>query len=557
MIGGINFGEFIAGLGFFLLGMQQLERALNGIFSRSLRLTLRRYTKRPFQGIAVGTVATAILQSSSLVTLMLLAFVGAGILTLGNALGVILGANLGTTMTGWLVTAIGFKLELDVLALPAIGLGALGVVFIAEERRIARYAALLLGLGMLLFGLGLMKASADAFAAGFDPTALQRQPLVVFLAVGLGFTLIVQSSSAAMMANLAALSAGVLTLPDAAALAIGADLGTTIKVILGGLDASPPRRRVALAHFLFNLVTDLLAFALLGPLLWFVQHGLGITDQLFALVAFHSSFNVLGIIIFYPFLGRFAGFLERRFVAADKAISVHITAPTLEVPEAALEALNNEAQHLFGRVIQLNTATVGFRDISLPAVFNGSAGPASGGLDMLARHYEELKDLEGEIFGYAQALQERKLEESEAARLAQLLLATRHAVHSAKAIKDIRHNIDDLRNGDEVQVSLLDRFVTGTRNVYEDIAITLASQRDADRIARLAALAGTNEAMHRQAHDAIRAAARSNLADVEISTALNMNREFYSSNKALISGLKELLLSPTAARELDDVPGLD
>ncbi|MDX1444063.1 MAG: Na/Pi symporter [Gammaproteobacteria bacterium] len=552
---GINIGEFLAGLGFFLLGMQQLERALNGIFGRSLRLTLRRYTEHPFQGIAVGTVATAILQSSSLVTLMLLAFVGAGILTLGNALGVILGANLGTTMTGWLVTAIGFKLELEVLALPAIGLGALGVVFIAEERRIARFSALILGLGMLLFGLELMKTSADAFASGFDPAVLQRQPLIVFLAVGFGFTLIVQSSSAAMMANLAALSAGVLTLPDAAALAIGADLGTTIKVILGGLDASPPRRRVALAHFLFNLVTDLVAFVLLTPLLWLVTEVFGISDPLFALVAFHSTFNLLGIAMFYPFINRFAAFLETRFVDAQPRVARFITELAVNVPEAALESLEREARHLFAKVMRLNAATLRLQEPRLPRQF--SEADDNEELTNFRAHYERIKELEGEMLGFEQALQEQSLDENEAARLAQLQIATRHAVHAAKAVKDIRQNLDAAEDSDDGLAGLLAGFREYMDEIYIGIGELLSMERAAGRLAELSVLAESNERLHAATTRAIHAVKRGRLTEIELSTALNMNRELYSSNKALLSGLKELLLPPEEARDLGDIRGLD
>lgn len=556
MIWGINFAEFIAGLGFFLLGMQRLETALGSLFGKSLRTSLRHHTRHPAQGILVGTVATAILQSSSLVTLILLAFVGAGILSLGNALGVVLGANLGTTFTGWLVTAIGFKLELDAVALPAIGIGALGVVFLKSQQRLGAAAVLLLGIGMLLFGLDLMTNSANDFAAGFDPSTIRNYSPLVFLAVGFGFTVVVQSSSAAMMANLSALSAGIIGLEAAAALAIGADLGTTVKVMLSALDATAEKRQVALAHFLFNVATTIMAFVLLQPLLWLVTQGFGISDPLFALVAFHSTFNLLGIVLFYPFLGRFAAFLENRFSRSEDHISLFIATSAVAVPEAAVESLDHETRHLVRRCIELNAAAIG---ISTPSFPDGYAsGPPPGNTSReLGSRYEELKDLEGEMLGFVQAVQEQPLGETEAVRLAQLLVATRHAVHAAKAIKDIRHNLEAADAGEDGLGELLGIFRKEMTKIYIGIAELLATERTPTRIATISDLVQENEQLHDRGSKAVRSIRRGQLGDVELSTALNMNRELYGSNKALLSCLKELLLNPEDARELDDVAGLD
>ena len=555
MIPGINFTEFLAGLGFFLLGMQQLERALNGLFGRSLRITLRNYTRRPIQGIAVGAVATSILQSSSLVTLMLLAFVGAGILSLGNALGVVFGANLGTTVTGWLVTAIGFKLDLDVLALPAIGLGALGVVFIPEEKRIARYSALLLGLGMLLLGLELMKSSAGSFANGFDPEAIQDLAPFLFVLVGFIFTTLVQSSSAAMMVNLTALSAGLFLLENAAAFTIGADIGTTITVILGSIKGTGAKRRVALAHFLFNVVTATVAFLLLGPLLWLVTSGYGIDDPLFSLVAFHSTFNLLGILLFAPLVGPFTRFLERRFISPEPHIARFVTELSAQVPEAAIEALEKETRHLFRRSLTFNASVLRLRPPQLAEDF-GPADLGDGHLP-LTRRYEAIKELEGEMLGFAQALQEQPLGEHEAARLAQLQAATRHAVHAAKAIKDIRHNIEAAEDSDDGLAGLLEAFRSHMQEICAGIEQLLQNDRSAGLLAQLTELAAANERLYGESTQAIRALKRGRLSEIELSTALNMNREMYSANRAILSGLKDLLLPPEDARQLGDIRGLD
>lgn len=550
----IDYGALLAGLGFFLLGMQQLEVSLKGLLGRSVKLFIRRHTSSPLKGIAVGTAATAVLQSSSLVTLMLLAFVGAGILSLGNAVGVVLGANLGTTVTGWLVTAIGFKLDLEAAALPLIGLGALGSLFLRETGKAVSGARLLLALGFLLFGLVLMKDGVQAFTDSVDITFLRAYGVVPFALVGFVLTAIIRSSSAAMLINLSALAAGTLTLPQAAAFAIGADLGTTVTVLLGALHGYAGKRRVAMAHFLFNLVIDVLALIMLYPLLRLVT--LVIDDPLFALVAFHSVFNALGILLFLPFVRRFAGFLESRFGDRERHVARFIGEMPTSVPDAAIEALEREVVHLFYRVLSLNRTTLGVRGVWAPAMpfrperADSDTAPAS--------QYEAVKELEGEMLAFINALQEQALKAAESARLSQLQLAVRHAVQSAKSLKDVRHNLEEFAGS--VKDPLHARAAGFSERWLEFLAridALWALERPESRFAQLTEMVDENRRAHeRQAQDIYRNARAERLEDIEVSTLLNVNRELYASNKALIVALKDFLLPGPAAEEFSGLPGV-
>ena len=167
------------------------------------------------------------------------------------------------------------------------------------------------------------------------------------------FAAVVQSSSAAMMVTLAALHTGVIELPAAAAIAIGADLGTTTTVLIGAVKGGAGKKRVALAHVIFNVTTAVLAFGLLMPLLGVVS-AVGIRDPLFSLVAFHSLFNFLGIVIFLPVMRPFANFLGRRFevIAKDESLFVNETSAT--VTDAAIAAITEETSHIISRVIRQN-----------------------------------------------------------------------------------------------------------------------------------------------------------------------------------------------------------
>ena len=335
--------ELLTGLGFFLLGMLQLEKSLSGLGDASLKRIIRKNTRSPIQGVMVGTASTAFLQSSSLVGLITLAFVGAGMLQLKNALGIILGANLGTTFTGWLVATIGFKLELSVYALPMIAVGALGKVFSKTATTPSMYLGLLLGLGFLLFGLDFMKSSILFLRDSVSPELLGNYPLIIYFVIGMSFSALMQSSSTTMIIVLSALQADIIPLTTAAVLAIGADMGTTSTVAIGGIKGSPEKKRVALSHVTFNLVTDVIALALLVPLLGLVTRTIGISNPMYALVAFHSLFNLVGIIIFLPFVNHFATWLNHRFQSQDRSGARFINRVPVNVEDAALSALAQDA----------------------------------------------------------------------------------------------------------------------------------------------------------------------------------------------------------------------
>jgi len=249
-----------------------------------------------------------------------------------------------------------------------------------------------------------------------------------------------------MMITLAALNAGIISLENAAAVAIGADLGTTTTVILGALKGSTPKQQVAAGHVLFNVTTDLIAFMLRLPMLGLIA-AMGIEDPLYSLVAFHSLFNLLGLFIFIPFTSQFADLLKRLIKPQESHEATYLAEIGSGAGEAALHAAESEAASLITRVIQL-IAIAFDPPIALPSGeypvpherkihyspakdFNGS--------------YRTIQKLEGEILEFATRLQTTPLQPVESGRLSQLLLAVREATHSAKSIKDIAHNLAEFR----------------------------------------------------------------------------------------------------------------
>jgi phosphate:Na+ symporter len=555
----LNLWQPLAGIGLFLFAMRQIETALEQATGRNFRSFVRRNTENPLQGVISGTVVTAILQSSSLVGLMMLALVGAGVVQMRNALAVIFGANLGTTFTGWIVATIGFKLDLEALALPLIGIG--GIVYILmSSSALHQSARFALSLGLLLMGLGFMKGAIGDLDAIIDIETLSRFSPLEFLVFGAVFSAIVQSSSATMAVTLSALYGGVIELPAAVAVAIGADLGTTSTVLLGAFKGSAAKKRVAAGHFLFNLVTDVIAFLLRSPLLALIAL-VGITDNLIALVAFHSLFNFMGLVLFLPIIGPVGNFLERVFADTEATVSRHLGSAAATLPGPAMEGVELETAHLLQRVILQNLLVVDppirIAKGRLPV------GPIADGFDDIplgagfAAEYQTTKRLEGEILAFTLAVQSAPLEPAQSDRIDRCQRAVREGVHAAKSLKDIE---GDLRHFEGASDPALAAYGQRFRDVLTEFYLALFAVRDTDDgTLAIEDLIELNQLFHRGHEELHRTiytdTRRGRIEEEDISSLLNANRELFTSCRALMAAIAVFVLPPEQADTFESLPG--
>lgn len=345
-------GGLAGGIGLFLLGMWLMTDGLKLAAGPALERILARSTGTPLRGLASGTLITALVQSSSAVTVATIGFVNAGLLTLGQALWVLFGTNVGTTMTGWLVAIAGVDFKIEALALPMIGIGMV-LHFTGEGRRRGALGMTLAGFGVLFLGIDVLK---DTFTDLGSQMALPGGSgvLGVLAHVGAGalLTVLMQSSSAALAVALTAAQGGLLTIHDAAAVVIGANIGTTVKALLAALGATPNARRAAAAHVMFNLLTGAVALLLLP---WLIDLIVWLRELLeleaapaVTLALFHTTFNILGVVLMWPLAARLAAFLARRFRTAeeDEARPQHLDSNVLSVPALALDALIQEVRRM-------------------------------------------------------------------------------------------------------------------------------------------------------------------------------------------------------------------
>ncbi len=319
--------QIVGSLGLFLFGIKVLSEGLQKSAGDKMKAVLRLMTKNRLVSIFTGLLITVIIQSSSATTVMVVSFVNAGLMGLAQAIGVILGANIGTTFTGWLVALLGFKLDITVLALVSIAFAA--PMMFSKKTKTRDVADVLLGFGVLFLGLNFMShsmpditgnVSALAFLSTFNNDTIWMNILCVLL--GTLVTMIVQSSSAAMAMTLTMAYNGWLGVTAAAALILGSNIGTTITAYLASIGTSTTAKRAAWAHIIFNVFGSFIALIFFHPLLSLVNAitpknifaltGTDLSNQLpLFLAMFHSVFNIINTVVFFPFVNHYAEFIKR------------------------------------------------------------------------------------------------------------------------------------------------------------------------------------------------------------------------------------------------------
>lgn len=533
---------FISGLGLFQVGMLWLEQALRALSSNSFRRVLRITTRHRLAAITSGVFVTMLVQSSTMVGLMSMALAGAGVIPLYNAIGVMLGANLGTTFTGWVVATLGFKLDFGTYSMTLMGLGGLVMVLFNQRERINAWGQMLVGVGCLLLGLSLMKQNMMGLAEHFDLAWIREYHSFMFLLVAMVMTALMQASSATVMIALAALNSGIIDFEDAAAMVIGADVGTTFTLVLGALKGSPIKKQLAAAQFVFNVCTGLLAYLLLFPFARQLVALAGVTDPLYALVAFHSLFNAIGILLMVPIMPWYARQMEKHFRRDDEDVRQYINNVPPRMTQDAITAIAKETCRLLHQTIAINLRNLKIDPHSLTLSHQAEDDLQSLFPPNITYNdsYAAVKKLEGEILAYAGVVQAQAINTTQSQRILQLLSAVRHGVYSAKSLKDIRENLAAFRHADSASVETLYAELTQQQKAFYTRLHTLLDHAD-DSIfvaEEGASLLKDLEASYQRVQTGLfQRGLRDGVTETELSTSLNINRELYGALKNLVEGV--------------------
>lgn len=350
------FGSLLGGVGLFLLGMRLMTDGLKYAAGNSLRTILERSTSTRLRGILSGAFLTALIQASGAVTVAAIGFVNAGLMKLGHAVSIVYGSNIGTTMTAWLVTMVGFDINIQAFAVPAVGIGMF-MRLIKHHSRRGAFGDVLAGFGVFFIGLDILKNSFAGLGESIAVASFAGEgflALVVFVGLGFLLTFLMQSSSASIAIILTAVAGNVIPLSDGAAAIIGANVGTTTTAALAVIGASPDAKRLAGAHVIFNLFTGVVALLVLPFMLSFLaalEEIMGVEKSVTTLLAlFHTAFNVLGVLLLYPVTDSLVGFLEKRWhtVEEDESAPKYLNRNVVGTPVLAIHSMAMELKRVEG-----------------------------------------------------------------------------------------------------------------------------------------------------------------------------------------------------------------
>ena len=323
----------VGSLGLFVYGMRIMSEGIQKAAGSRMKSILNYMTINRVAALLTGFALTVMVQSSSATTVMIVSFVNAGLLSLVQAIGVILGANVGTTVTGWVVAILGFKVDIAALAIPAVAIG-FPLMFFKPIRR-KNLGQIFIGFGILFLGLSYLKDSVPdlnehaqilSFLAEFDGTTLAS--MFVYVLAGTVITFVVQSSSASMAMFLTMAFTGWISFPAAAALVLGQNIGTTITAFFASIGANLSARRAAIAHIMFNVAGTLWVIILFHPFLRLINaivpgDAYQMVNLPVHLAMFHTIFNVLNALVFLPFIQYFAQLVKRLVPGEELIADVH------------------------------------------------------------------------------------------------------------------------------------------------------------------------------------------------------------------------------------------
>ncbi len=442
----------IGGLGLFLYGMQRMAEGLQNAAGDKMRRILELFTSHPVIAVFTGAVTTVLVQSSSTTTVMIVGFVNAGLMTLKQAIGTIMGANIGTTVTAQVIS-----FDIYEVALPAIGVGF--AVNLVAKRRVKRYLGLgLLGFGILLLGMQIMSDSLHPLRT-YQPfldglVILGQFPLLGVLA-GAVFTFLVQSSSATTALVIAFTLQDMLSLPAGLALILGANLGTCVTAALASIGASNTARRAAMGHILFNGTGVVLFTLLLGPFTELVAGtGTNVTRQV---ANAHTIFNTVNTLLLFPFIGPFVRLVERLVPGEEEVLESkpqYLDTRMLHSPAALLSAKQE--------ILRMAQISLEMLESAVHAFTTGSDQDMS----QILRKEEVLNELERAVSHYLSQASQDATTPEQTNRISGLM----HITHDIERVGDHSTNIVELAEERmERGLDLSDQAQAELKNMFGEV----------------------------------------------------------------------------------------
>lgn len=466
-----------SGIAIFLYGVMCLKNGFSN-FSTFIERVLKKWANTATKSLIFGAISTMIMQSSGLVSVLAISFLSAGFITLGQGIGIIFGANVGTTIVAWVIAIAGVKFDISSVTMPLLVFGV--ILNLQNSKTSKAFGSILCGIGFFFLGISLVKSGFNELKDIVDIARYGQMSGILgvslFVLIGIVLTVIMQSSNASLLVAITILAAGQMSYENALGFAIGSNIGSTVMAIIGSIGTNITGKRLAAAHLLFNSVTALVAVVFLHQMISVVRLfcdvvGIASDDYILQLTAFHTLFNIVGIALMMPFVEKMVWLLEKFIVdkEAKKYEPIYLNYSIVEYPDTAIEALRNEMEHLYDNCFLVLTYALGFtrKEIHSNTSFREIIAKKKlyrKDVDFDNFYKKNIKYLFDKMFDFATIAQTHIHEKDQMSEIVHIKKAARRAVESIHQLKMLYRNLKDATQSSNEALAEL----------YNEIRINLA-----------------------------------------------------------------------------------
>ena len=560
-----NFTVILSGIAIFLIGMFFMQDGFKLLSGGVLEKLLQKFTSNTFYAIITGFFSTALVQSSSIISLVVISFLSVELLTLVQGIGIIFGSNLGSTTTAWIVSSLGVDVKISIYAMPMILFGV--ILRFSKSNTYKGMGNVLLGLGFIFLGISYMKDGFDILKDSLDLSSYSIEGalgIIIYILIGAIATIIIQSSAATLAIIITALSAGSIIYINALALVIGAHIGTTFTAILASLASNENGKRVAFAHFTFNIITATIITSFIYQFQNLVDYlapylGISKNNYTMKLALFHTIFSLVGIILLAPFINQIEK-LSKKFI--KKKVSAlskpkYLMDSNLALPDTAIVSIRKETINLYEscqkamlHALNLHTSNLKTKE-DLKLQMNEEVTKIDTNIDEI--YHSNLKIIYSEIIKYASFAQEN-MTSIQQQEVADIKKSAKLIVEVLKDTRDIQKNVNFyLKSKNDYIKQEYNLLRKELATILIDINLLDSNETQLEKLTQLEVIKSTLIANDLSNTGKIDALIREDKIKATMATSLiNDSATVYSIQKKLVEMASMLFLNNNLLKEIGD-----
>lgn len=541
----------------FLFGTMAFEEAISFLVTKNLKNLLRTATKNLISSISTGFFATSILQSSAVVSLIAVSFVGAGIIWLENAIGIILGTNIGAPLMDIVLGNLGLKFSLSSIALPMIGIAGFAFLIFARYWKIKNFSRAIVWLGLIFLGLWFMKDSMMVLSASVDFGQYVSLSSIAYFGIGFLVTVLMQSSSATIILVLTAASSGIVDYRMGIPLIMGAFLGTTLTVVLWSLGPNALKKQVAFSHVFFNLFSVILGLLCLPLIVLLFENSF--EDVVLGLSVFAIWFKIIWVILISPFVWYFTRFLQKTFPVKETKLWLSLEQVDPKIPDAALVAMKQDTSKLLKKVFayilhvwSIDEKILLKHRMTLDKILSAQKNSDENSLQ---QEYALIKMMEESLVAFGVQIKRHSMKIADVTMIDEYYSVITSAVLAAKYMKDIAHNVLVFEEQSTWWLAKqYDIFRSMLVNLYVVISEVIDGKESDEMLKKMLSLVQDIKSVDQEFMVSLtKEFSKDKVRKFDLSDILHVNRYVYLSSLSFVDAIKNLYLQSTEKKVFDEL----